>query len=130
VITNVLEEHVTSIFTSALNMEAIHCFRTFITTYKSIRHNPEEYIEHFYSYENFKPHKDRFVLVFLFITMSNTTDLENVKVVLCGFFDAGSASVSSPAHVPGKGCPKLEKLQLPIGSRTVNGVTYFNTTVS
>lgn len=60
--------------------------------------------------------------------MNNTTDLENFDVAFCGFCDAGITSVSRPTHVPG--CPKLEKLRLPIGSRTVNGVTYFNTSVS
>jgi hypothetical protein len=43
---------------------------------------------------------------------------------------AGNPGVTSPVHVNGNRCPKLEKLELPIVEGTNAGVTYFNTNVS
>lgn len=40
---------------------------------------------------------------------------------------AGNPGVTSPVHVNGNRCPKLEKLELPIVEGTNAGVTYFNT---
>jgi hypothetical protein len=48
---------------------------------------------------------------------------------LYGFHGAGIPSVTRPVH-PRKGCPKLEKLELPITEKISDEVKYFNTNVS
>jgi hypothetical protein len=57
-------------------------------------------------------------------------NLEIFKAILYGFCDAGSPSVTRPVLHPGKGCPKLEELELPITENISAGVTYFSTNVS